>query len=155
MVVVMKSFIVVLMLCFSVFSHSQLGQSMLIDPKALSLGNAVTADPPGMASIHYNPAGLTKLDGRQIGVTMLNVILKSEATFNLPEDYDGDGELLNFEDDPVIGKKSEPLFRKIFQQHDTCRRLACSVSSRQTHCIRLLDLRIHRLLKPLFKQYKR
>jgi long-subunit fatty acid transport protein len=109
MVAVMKSYLFVILLCLSFVSHAQLGQSMLIDPKALSLGNAVTADPPGMASIHYNPAGLTKLKGRQIGVTLLNVILKSEATFNLPEDYDGDGELLNFEDDPVIGQKSEAI----------------------------------------------
>ncbi len=105
----MKSLFVVCSFLLSALSHGQLGQSMLIDPKALSLGNAVTADPPGMASIHYNPAGLTKLKGRQISVTILNVILKSEATFNLPEDYSGDGELLNFEDDPVIGQKSEAI----------------------------------------------
>lgn len=33
--------------------------------KALSLGHAVTADPPGIDSIHFNPAGLVKLKGRQ------------------------------------------------------------------------------------------
>jgi len=82
---------------------------MLLDPKALSLGNAVTADPPGMLSIHYNPAGLTRLEGRQIGVSILNVVLKSSATFNLPEDYNGDDELLNFENDPVIGQESEAI----------------------------------------------
>lgn len=95
------------LLSFSV--RAQLGQSMLLDPKALSLGNAVTADPPGLASIHYNPAGLTRLEGRQLSVTMLNVILKSEADFNLPSDYDGEGELLDFSKDPVIGKKSEAI----------------------------------------------
>ncbi len=105
----MKSILLVVLTLLSVNVFAQLGQSLLIDPKALSLGNAVTADPPGMASIHYNPAGLTKLEGRQIGITLLNVVLKSEATFNLPEDYNGDGELLNFEDDPVIGQKSEAI----------------------------------------------
>ena len=105
----MRFYLYIFLACFSFNVNAQLGQSMLLDPKALSLGNAVTADPPGMMSIHYNPAGLTKLDGRQIGFTLLNVILKSSAVFNLPEDYDGEGELLNFEDDPVIGHESEAI----------------------------------------------
>lgn len=33
--------------------------------KAISLANAVTADPPGIDSIHFNPAGLVKLKNRQ------------------------------------------------------------------------------------------
>jgi len=39
--------------------------------KALALGNAVTADPPGVDSIHYNPAGLTRLKGRQLNLKVL------------------------------------------------------------------------------------
>ncbi len=39
--------------------------------KALSLGNAVTADPPGIDSVHYNPAGLANLDGRQYNLKVL------------------------------------------------------------------------------------
>ena len=105
----MNYFVGIVFLFLSCLSNAQLGQSMLIDPKALSLGNAVTADPPGIASIHYNPAGLTRLDGRQISVSLLNVILKSKATFDLPEDYDGEGQLLNFAEDPVAGKESEAI----------------------------------------------
>ena len=41
------------------------------NPKAISLGNAVTADPPGIDSIHFNPAGLIKLKGRQIHTKLL------------------------------------------------------------------------------------
>lgn len=37
-------------------------------PKALALANAVTADPPGIDSIHFNPAGLVQLTGRQQAV---------------------------------------------------------------------------------------
>lgn len=33
--------------------------------KAVALGHAVTADPPGIDSIHFNPAGLINLRGRQ------------------------------------------------------------------------------------------
>ena len=105
----MKTILLIALILLSKLSFAQLGQSMLLDAKALSLGNAVTADPPGMLSIHYNPAGLTRLEGRQIGVGILNVILKSSATFDLPGDYDGDGELLNFENDPVIGQESEAI----------------------------------------------
>lgn len=36
--------------------------------KALSLGHAVTADPPGIDSIHFNPAGLARLKGRQVHI---------------------------------------------------------------------------------------
>jgi long-subunit fatty acid transport protein len=105
----MRLFFYILLICFSANSFAQLGQSMLLDPKALSLGNAVTADPPGLMSIHYNPAGLTRLEGRQVAIGILNVVLKSSASFNLQEGYNGEDELLNFEDDPVIGKKSEAI----------------------------------------------
>ncbi|MFZ5605385.1 MAG: OmpP1/FadL family transporter [Pseudomonadota bacterium] len=35
------------------------------NPRALALGNAVTADPPGVDSIHFNPAGLARVEGRE------------------------------------------------------------------------------------------
>ncbi len=85
--------------------NAQLTQNLAIDTKALSLGNAVTADPPGINSIHYNPAGLTKLDGRQLSVTMLAVSLEIGAKFNAPEGYNVfaiDG----VENDPVVGHHS-------------------------------------------------
>lgn len=51
-------------LLFSGTTHAQLGQNLFIgNAKALALGNAVTADPPGIDSIHFNPAGLVKLKG--------------------------------------------------------------------------------------------
>ncbi|MEC8812213.1 MAG: hypothetical protein CSH49_08760 [Alcanivorax sp.] len=39
--------------------------------KALSLGNAVTADPPGIDSIHFNPAGLARIKGRVLQLKMV------------------------------------------------------------------------------------
>lgn len=46
-------------------SMAQLAQNLTIgNAKALALANAVTADPPGVDAIHYNPAGLTRLHGR-------------------------------------------------------------------------------------------
>ena len=39
--------------------------------KALALGHAVTADPPGIDSVHFNPAGLAKLKGQQTEVKLI------------------------------------------------------------------------------------
>lgn len=58
-------------LALSLLLAPSIGTAALVDnltignPKALSLGNAVTADPPGVDSIHYNPAGLARVQGRE------------------------------------------------------------------------------------------
>ena len=52
-------------------AHAQLAQNLSVDLRSLSLGNAVTADPPGVNSIHFNPAGLTKINGLQLDVQLL------------------------------------------------------------------------------------
>lgn len=88
-------------------THAQLATNLFLDTKAMSLGNAVTADPVGIMSIHFNPAGLTKLDGRQIQFSLQNIYLNVETEFDVPEDYDGENELLNISDDPVAGQKGE------------------------------------------------
>ena len=50
-------------LSLPVCSHGALFEQLAISAKASSLGNAVTAYPPGPMSIHYNPAGLSNLEG--------------------------------------------------------------------------------------------
>lgn len=53
-------------LCYSVGAQAILMENLTIgNPKALALGNAVTADPPGIDSIHFNPAGLARVKGRE------------------------------------------------------------------------------------------
>lgn len=52
----------VLVLCRPFYCFADLMEQVAISPKAISLANTCTADPPGIASIHYNPAGLSKLD---------------------------------------------------------------------------------------------
>src|SRR5690554_2794295 len=69
-------------------AQAQMTQNLTLHPKALALGNAVTADPPGLMAIHYNPAGLTKLDGRQLEVNMLSIYLDIDADFIADEDYE-------------------------------------------------------------------
>lgn len=65
--------------------------------KALSLGHAVTADPPNIDSIHFNPAGLTRLKGRQmhlkavVGIFSTTYELGDYGTYQmgLIEEYSG------------------------------------------------------------------
>jgi long-subunit fatty acid transport protein len=54
------------------------------NPKALALGNAVTADPPGIDSIHFNPAGLAQIKGRQRQVKLLVAHMELESQFGAP-----------------------------------------------------------------------
>ena len=53
-------------------------------PKALALGHAVTADPPGIDAIHFNPAGLTRLKGRQYMLKLIYPDISMEATIHSP-----------------------------------------------------------------------
>ena len=60
-------------------THASFTDSITIgNPKALSLGHAVTADPPDIDSIHFNPAGLTQLKGRQFFVKGIAGVFSTE-----------------------------------------------------------------------------
>ena len=91
--------------------EAQLAQNLTIHPKALALGNAVTADPPGIMAIHYNPAGLTKLDGRQLEVNLMSVYLDIDADFHAPDGYEIFG-IDGLETDPLTGKQCDPVANK-------------------------------------------
>lgn len=68
--------------------------------KAVSLGHAVTADPPGIDSVHFNPAGLIKLKGRQRHIKLLSADFSIELGFG---DYGDkrDGQLDVWRDRPL------------------------------------------------------
>ena len=53
--------------------------------KAISLGHAVTADPPGIDAIHFNPAGLADLKGRQSHLKVVAGTFAIDMAFG---DYD-------------------------------------------------------------------
>ncbi|TNE74358.1 MAG: aromatic hydrocarbon degradation protein, partial [Gammaproteobacteria bacterium] len=89
-------------------AEAQLAQNLTIHPKALALGNAVTADPPGVMAIHYNPAGLTKLDDRQLEVNLMSVYLDIDADFIAPDGYEIFG-IDGLETDPLTGKQRDPV----------------------------------------------
>ncbi|AUM11298.1 OmpP1/FadL family transporter [Ketobacter alkanivorans] len=72
-------------------ANAQLLHNVTIgNPKALALGNAVTADPPGIDSIHFNPAGLAKIKGRQMNIKILAAHMTLDAEFGEPTRPDSD-----------------------------------------------------------------
>jgi len=89
-------------------SSAQMVQNLMIgNAKAMALGNAVTADPPGIDSIHFNPAGLTRLKGRQFEGKFIMAQALLEADFILANEdviaqYDERGYT-----DPIAGQHSE------------------------------------------------
>lgn len=79
-------------------ANAQLATNLTIDLRALSLGNAVTADPPGVSAVHYNPAGLAKLEGRQADFQLLAANFGIQTTFTAPPGYG----VFGYSDDPVV-----------------------------------------------------
>ncbi len=55
--------------------------------KAMSLGNAVTADPPHIDAIYFNPAGLAKLEGVQIQVKAIGAAFELQTELHAPDFY--------------------------------------------------------------------
>ncbi|MBW2649301.1 MAG: outer membrane protein transport protein, partial [Deltaproteobacteria bacterium] len=80
--------------------HDQLA----VSTKALSLGNAVTAYPPGLMSIHYNPAGLTLLPDNQLSAGMLYALQMTRTErFSKGPDFEG---FMGQNDDPGMGAQT-------------------------------------------------
>lgn len=73
-------------------THASFTDSITIgSPKALSLGHAVTADPPDIDSIHFNPAGLTRVkDGRQFYLKGILGFFSTEMEFGEHGEYMND-----------------------------------------------------------------
>src|ERR1035437_9432576 len=91
-------------------AHAALNDTLLISPTAMSLGNAVTADPPGIESIHFNPAGLARMTGntRTDGVVVASI--RAHETFQSAPDMDIGG----FHDDPLNGTISGPVRQRLY-----------------------------------------
>lgn len=65
---------------------------------AMSLGNAVTADPPGLDSIHFNPAGLARIEGNFKQDAIFAASLRANAQLRQPAGFDIGG----WKDDPLV-----------------------------------------------------
>lgn len=93
-----SSWVMVALMAASSFSHAQLATNLTVDLRALSLGNAVTADPPGISAVHYNPAGLAKLEGRHADFQLIAANFAIQSTFSAPQGYG----VFGYSDDPVV-----------------------------------------------------
>lgn len=87
-----------LLLAFPASVQAQLATNISIDLRALSLGNAVTADPPGISAVHYNPAGLARLDGRRAELQLLAATFDIQSKFSAPPGFG----IFGYSDDPVV-----------------------------------------------------
>ncbi len=82
----------------SSYTFAQLGTNLSVDLRALSMGNAVTADPPGVNAIHFNPAALTKIDGLQTEQQIIVANFDIQREFSVPAGYN----VFGYSDDPIV-----------------------------------------------------
>lgn len=80
-------------------AQAAVAENLVIDPKAMAMGNAVTADPPGLMSIHFNPAGLTRISGRTKTDNITVAKISTNERFKSAPDVNIGG----FKDDPLSG----------------------------------------------------
>jgi long-subunit fatty acid transport protein len=91
-------------------ARAALTENLAVSPVAMSLGNAVTADPPGLDSIHFNPAGLAKIQADTRSDTIFGAVLRTTASFHQPAGFDIGG----FTQDPLDGTTSSHNRQAIF-----------------------------------------
>ncbi|RZI40477.1 outer membrane transport protein [Herbaspirillum sp. HC18] len=91
-------------------AHAALMENLITSPTAMSLGNAVTADPPGVESIHFNPAGLARLSGEVFSQSLGVASLRTPSSFNQGPDFNIGG----FKDDPLNGTTGGDVRQKIY-----------------------------------------
>jgi len=84
-------------------------EQMAIDPVAISLANTVTADPPGISSIHYNPAGLSHMgDGNFISLGVIPVSLNLHTKFTIDKNLDSSKVLNDLNGNPINPINGQP-----------------------------------------------
>ena len=100
-------------------AHAIVGDNLLIDPAAMAMGNAVTADPPGINSIHFNPAGLARIPTGKFKTDTIGIIgLKTEEHYRSAPDMDMGG----FTNDPLNETASGPVKLRL----DVYKRQSCA-----------------------------
>jgi long-subunit fatty acid transport protein len=81
-------------------AQAAINENIAVDPKAMALGNAVTADPPAVMSIHFNPAGLTRVTAPRTKTDNIMVVkISTNEQFRSAPDVNIGG----FKDDPFSG----------------------------------------------------
>jgi long-subunit fatty acid transport protein len=83
-------------------------ESIAVDPEAIGVANSVTANPPGISSIYYNPAGLSLMkEGTYMSLGLVPVVIKSTVKLstdpNFQKYHNAQGQEVN---DPLDGTES-------------------------------------------------
>lgn len=91
-------------------AHAALTDNLATSATAMSLGNAVTADPPGIESIHFNPAGLARMTGETHMHSVFAASIRTSASFNQPPDFDIGG----WKEDPLNGQVSGTVRQRLY-----------------------------------------
>src|SRR4051812_40772409 len=91
-------------------AQATLTENLAVSPVAMSMGNAVTADPPGLDSIHFNPAGLARIKADTRSDTLFGAVLRTTADFHQPAGFDVGG----WTEDPLAGTHSGGNKQAIF-----------------------------------------
>ena len=86
-------------------AQAQFGHQLIVHPKAAALGNAVTADPPGLMAMRRNPAGLARMEGRQWELGLFLARPTFSAEFSVPEEGCDIFGIDCAENDPVANTK--------------------------------------------------
>ncbi len=86
-------------------ARADVTDNIAVNPIAMAMGNAVTADPPGIGSIHFNPAGLARLTGFQEVTTLLVASIRAHSHIESAPDLDIGG----FTKDPLNGTSTGPV----------------------------------------------
>ena len=109
-------FLVFFLCLFSEQALSAIVENLTIgNAKALSLANAVTADPPGVDSIHFNPAGLALMKGRKSNLKIMAAYLSFNVEFgDYSPEYQERLDALGLEDEiPNSSSSTSTLALKI------------------------------------------
>ncbi|MFA9218836.1 MAG: OmpP1/FadL family transporter [Sphingomonadaceae bacterium] len=85
-------------------AYAALTDNLTASVTAMALGNAVTADPPGIDSIHFNPAGLARLEGDSETIHNFVASIRTSASFHQPADFNVGG----WKDDPLANTSTGP-----------------------------------------------
>ncbi len=88
----------ILLTGFSSAAFAQLGTNLSVDLRSLALGNAVTADPPGVNAVHFNTARLTKIQGLQTEQQIIVADFDIQREFTVPAGYN----VFGYSDDPLV-----------------------------------------------------
>ncbi|MBV1774801.1 outer membrane protein transport protein [Burkholderiaceae bacterium DAT-1] len=93
----------------STSAWASLTDNIAVDPEAMAMGNAVTADPPGINSIHFNPAGLVGMETSKMDALM-GASIRVRTSFNSAKDMDIGG----WTKDPLDGTSSGTVKQRMY-----------------------------------------